>query len=348
MGVLLVSANHSGSGKTSLASALLTQLLADDRRVAYYKPFSTSPGDDPDVSFISETILAVPGNPAVPTPLTLPQNGSNGPLLPDKQAQTIRKALSQLQSTAGVVVIEGPDAVSPDGEPWSLPLDLTGLFECQVLLIFPYTSGLDAQTLQSAAESYSPRLSGLVINGVTSYRQQDVEQGLLAQLRAAGVTVFGAMPEDRVMLGVTVQQISEQLGGRWVQDPVNTAACIDRFLLGGNIMDAGHTYYGRYANQAVIVRAERPDIQMASLMEDTKCLILTGGSEPTEYVKAEALERDVPLLSVSASTMSTAEALASVFERATPYSPNKAERFAQLMRQNLDMEALSDALTTYP
>ena len=346
MGALLVSAHLSGSGKTSLVAALLTQLLAEGRRVAYYKPFSTSPDNDPDISFISETILAGTDGPPVPTPLALPRNGSNGPLLPEEQSQTIRQCLSEIQSTAGVVLIEGPDAVSPDGEPWSLPIDLTDLLACPALLIFPYANGLDFQTVLSAAESFSSGLSGLVINGVTSYRQRDVERGSLAQLRAAGATVFGAIPEDRVMLGVTVQQISEQLGGRWVQDPVNTDACIDRFLLGGNIMDAGHTYYGRYANQAVIVRAERPDIQMASLMEDTKCLVLTGGSEPTDYVKAEALERDVPLISVTGSTLSTAEALASVLERATPYSQTKVERFRLLMRQNLDMEALSAVLTT--
>lgn len=346
MGVLLVSAHRSGSGKTSLVAAILTQMLAEGRRVAYYKPFSTSPDNDPDISFISETILAGTDSPPVPKPLALPRNGSNGPLLPEEQAQTIRQSLSEVQSTAGVVLIEGPDAVSPDGEPWSLPIDLNGLLECPALLIFPYAGGLDFQTVLRAVESFSPGLSGLVINGVTSYRQRDVELGSLAQLRASGTTVFGAIPEDRVMLGVTVQQISEQLGGRWIQDPVNTDACIDRFLLGGNIMDAGHTYYGRYANQAVIVRAERPDIQMACLMEDTKCLVLTGGSEPSDYVKAEAMERDVPLISVTESTLSTAEALAGVLERATPYSQTKVERFGQLMRQNLDMEALSAVLTT--
>ena len=147
------------------------------------------------------------------------------------------------------------------------------------------------------------------------------------------------------MLGITVQQIAEELGGRWVQDPVNTDARIDRFLLGGNIMDSGHTYYGRFANQAVIVRAERPDIQMASLMEDTRCLVLTGGGEPTDYVKAEAFERDVPLISVAGSTLSTAEDLAGVLERATIYSQNKVDRFGQLMRQNLDMDTLSALLT---
>jgi len=91
LGVLLVSAHLSGSGKTSLVAALLTQLLAEGRRVAYYKPFSTSPDNDPDISFISETILAGTDGPPVPTPLALPRNGSNGPLLPEEQSQTIRQ-----------------------------------------------------------------------------------------------------------------------------------------------------------------------------------------------------------------------------------------------------------------
>jgi len=334
LGVLIVS-----------AAALLTQMAAEGQRVAYYKPFSNSPGSDPDVSFISETILAATGGPPVPTPLPLPQNGADGPLLPEAQAETIRQSISEIQGTADVLLIEGPNTVFPNGETWSLPFDLADLLECRALLIFPYSNGLDSQTVLSAAELFSTRLAGLVINGVTSYRHRDVEQGVLPQLRTAGITVFGAVPEDRIMLGVTVQQIAEQLGGRWVQDPVNTEAYVDRFLLGGNIMDSGHTYYGRFANQAVITRAERPDIQMACLMEDTKCLVLTGGAEPTEYVKAEAMERDVPLILVDENTLSTAEALEGLLDRATPYSQSKVDRFGQLMRQNLDMAALSAILT---
>lgn len=255
MGGLLVSAHRSGAGKTSLIAALLTQMSAEGRRVAYYKPFSNSPGSDPDVSFISETVLAGAGSPPVPTPMALPQNSPAAPLLPAAQAQTIRQSLSEIQGTADVVLIETPNTISPSEETWSLPVELAELLDCQALLIFTYSNGLDPQTVLSAVELYSPRLAGLVINGVTSYRKREVEQELLPQLRNAGITVFGAVPEDRGMLGVTVWQIAEQLGGRWVQDAVNTDACVDRFLLGGNIMDSGHTYYGRFANQAVITRA---------------------------------------------------------------------------------------------
>ena len=346
MGVLLVSAHRSVAGKTSLIAALLTQMSAEDRRVAYFKPFSSSPSSDADISFMSETVLAGTGSPPVPTALPLPQDGTASPLLTESQAQSVRQSLAEIQQAADVVLIEAPDTLAPSGDAWSLPSDLADLLESPSLLIFPYSNGLDSQTVLNASEPYSNRLAGVVVNGVTSYRKRDVENGLLAQVRSAGKTVFGAIPEDRTMISVTVQQIADLLGGRWVQDPVNTDVCVDRFLLGGNIMDSGHTYYGRYPNQAVIVRAERPDIQMASLMEDTKCLVLTGGSDPSAYVKAEAMERDVPLISVTGNTMATAESLAGLLDQATTYSRNKVDRFSELMRQNLDMAALSAVLTT--
>lgn len=346
MGVLLVSAHRSGTGKTSLIAALLTQMAANGQRVAYYKPFSASPGIDADISFITETILAGPEGPPVPDSVPLPQVSSGNPLITESQAQSIRQSLSEIQSAADVILIEAPNSLSPTGDAWSLPSDLADLLESSTLLMLPYSTRLDSQTVLNAAEPYSNRLAGIVVNGMTSYRKRDVENGLLSQLRSAGKTVLGAVPEDRIMISVTVQQIADQLGGRWVQDPVNTDACIDRLLLGGNIMDSGKTYYGRYANQAVIVRAERPDIQMASLMEATKCLVLTGGADPTEYVKAEAMERDVPLISVTESTMSIVESLSGLLDRATPYSKNKVDRFVELINQNLDMDALSAFLTT--
>ena len=119
---------------------------------------------------------------------------------------------------------------------------------------------------------------------------------------------------------------------------------MERFLIGGNIMDSGAIYFGRYANQAVITRTERPDIQLACLMEDPRCLVLTGAGEPTEYIKAEALQRDVPLIRVTEGTLSTAESLGGLLDHANAYSTWKIHRFSQLMSQHLDLTTLTAAL----
>ena len=109
-------------------------------------------------------------------------------------------------------------------------------------------------------------------------------------------------------------------------------------------MDSGPSYFGRHSNQAVITRTERPDIQMASFSGDTKCLILTGGAMPTEYIRVEARKHQVPMLLLEGDTLSTAEALSGLIERSAPPTTQKAQRFTELVAQHLDQDALFAAL----
>ncbi len=336
MPTLLVSGFQPGSGKTCFVSALLARLKSEGKRAAYYKPFSLNADNDPDVAFIREHILGGAGLPNVPAPRSLFENASPG----QADLALVRQAVSDLNDATDVVLVEGPDARPGDGVSSSVSSDMAAVLDCPVLLIVRYSDDLDASSVTSACEAYGGRIAGVVINCVPPYRGHTVDQGLAAGIGTAGVQVLGVVPEDRTMITVTVQQLADHLGARWVQEPVNTDAHLDRFLIGGNIMDSGTTYYGRYSNQAVIVRAERPDIQLASLMEDTKCLVLTGGGDPTEYIKAEAMQRDVPLMVVDDTTLDAAEALAGVIDRATPHSLRKVERFRELLDSHLDMGAI--------
>ena len=340
MPTLLVSALQPGSGKTCLIGALLARLKSEGRRVAYYKPLSLNVDDDPDATFIREQLLSGDGLPDVPAPRLLPQEASTDQV----DLALVRQTASDLNAAVDVVLIEGPDAHSDAGFSSPLSSDMAAALDCPTLLLVRYSDKLDAGSVTSACEAYGGRIAGVVINCVPPYRGHTVDRGLASGIRAAGVNLLGAIPEDRTMITVTVQQVADHLGARWVQEPVNTDVHVDRFLIGGNIMDSGTTYFGRYSNQAVIVRAERPDIQLASLMEDTKCLVLTGGGDPTDYIKAEALQRDVPLMAVDDTTLNTAEALSGIIDRATSHSLRKVERFRELLDRHVDMDALAAAL----
>jgi uncharacterized protein len=337
MGIIQFVSDRPGAGKTCLISALLTRLAEAGKRAGYYKPFSSSPEYDPDVFFISQHLL--PGE-NVPQPRPAPRGTSSGPTLTGQ----LSNAVANLNATADTVLVEGPALVGADSQASPLASQLASLLDASVLLMVQYARGLDAAAVTSASEPFSDRLAGVVINSTAKHRRREIGLGLVEKLRSKGLPALGALPEDRAMLAVTVQQIAEHLGGQWVQEPVNTDTCVDRFLIGANIMDSGPTYFGRFPNQAVIIRAERPDLQMACLMCDTKCLILTGGTQPIEYVKVEAMHREVPLILVDSDTLSTAEALEGLLERASPYSLQKVRRFAQLVRQHLDTAALEAIL----
>jgi hypothetical protein len=341
--VLQIVADRPGAGKTSLAGALLVHLAAAGKRVAYYKPLSQTPDQDPDVSFFSGYPLTGADSSQVPSPQAMPAITGARPRLGEPQAGEIRKTVARLKRQCDSLLLESPDLASPDGEASSLPMELSSLIDSRIVLLFRYSADLDAGEVVGAGHPFGDRLAGVMINGVTAYRSGHVNQTLAPALRAQGIPLLGAVGEDRGMLGVTVQQIADSLGGRWAQEPENGDAPVERFLIGGNIMDAGPTYFGRHSNQAVITRASRPDIQMAGLMAGVRCLVLTGGDEPTEYVKAEAIERSVPLILVESNTLETAEALGGLLDQATAHSRQKIQRFLRLMGQSLDLDSLASS-----
>ena len=340
MVVLQIVGNCARAGKTSLAGALLMYLSETSRKAAYFKPFSTDAQEDADVAFFSGYLLddALPRD--IYSPQPLPSGTADRPPQAGAVSSDLPRLIAQLQDQSDLVLVESPDLISPDGAASTLPLDLSSLLDSRVLLLFRYAPQLDADSVAGAAQSFGDRLAGVIINGVTAYRTHHVKDSLANELRDRGVVLLGALPEDRPMLGVTVQQIADYLGGRWVQDPETTEAPIERFLIGGNIMERGTTYFGRYPNQAVVTRGARPDIQMASLMSGVSCLVLTGGDEPSEYVKAEALQRDVPLILVESNTIETVEALGGLLDLANAHSRKKIARFLSLLRNNLDVDTL--------
>ena len=335
MAILFVLSDRKGSGKTCLAMALLSLLRQQGKRGAYYKPFSAAPEADPDVAAVSTGFPDL----EIPPPVSLP-----AALTPELGRQ-VGARVTALQASCDLVLVEGPDLEDHTSLISTLDTDLVAALGARELLLYSYRPGLDADSISPVCGLFGNRLAGVLLNLVTVHRLGEVHRRLIPTLSVRNIPVIGAIPEDRGMLAVTVEQIANHLGGRWVQEPGDISGCVHRFLIGGNIMDSGPSYFGRQSKQAVITRAERPDIQMASFTGDTKCLILTGGAMPTEYIRVEARKHQVPMLLVESDTLSTAEALSGLIERSAPPTTQKAQRFAELVAQHLNQDALFDALS---
>ena len=307
------------SGKTSVSGGLLAWLRDAGRSGAYVKPFSAGGAADADHAFASGA-LADSLDIAVGS---VPNQLSAG-------LAQVTEAIGMLKEEAETVVIEASGGSPVD--------ELAGALNARVLEVHAYSAGQDwAAMVDRAAGRWGNRLAALVVNAVPLYRQ-DAVAGSAAR-SAADVDAF-VIPESRVMIAPTVAQVADHLEAVWTLEPVNAEAPVERFLIGGNIMDSGPTYYGRYANQAVITRAQRPDIQLASMLPQTRCLVLTGPGEPTNYVRAEALERDIPLLQVSTSTIETADALDRLIDSTTAHSLVKVRHYAALLERYVGSEVL--------
>ena len=301
------------SGKTSFAYGLLARLRDAGRSAAYCKPFSPTPDADADHDFAAEVLADALGIAVGPAPR--PLDGD----VPDATAD-----IAELARQYEAVIVEAADG-SPAAE-------LAAAVNARVIEVRAYAPEQDwGVAADEAAGHWGARLDWLVVNAVPQYRLDIVTEGEAESWAEVNALV---VPESRIMLAPTVAQIAEHLDAVWTLDPVNADAIVERYLIGGNIMDNGPTYYGRYDNQAVITRAQRPDIQLASMLPQTRCLVLTGPGEPTEYVKAEARERDIPLLQVFMPTIEAADALDRLIDAATPHRLAKVRHFAALLEQH--------------
>ena len=116
-------------------------------------------------------------------------------------------------------------------------------------------------------------------------------------------------------------------------------------MLGGWFLDHGAYVFGRRENKAVVVRGDRPDLQMAALDTDTVCLILTNGKSPVQYIMHHAQLRQTPLLATQFGTLETMEMLHNIDERVTCSNANKVQYFAELLETYCDVDSLT-ALAT--
>ena len=253
-------------------------------------------------------------------------------------------SLEGLAAGQGTVLVEGPSLVTADGIASSISSELAALLDARVVLIVRYGPGLNVDQVLEACEPFGQRLLGVFINYVTQYRERHIRLELAPAIESRGVKFLGAIPEDRLLSSVTVGQIAQHLDGQWVFGEDGAQELVENFLIGGNIMDRGTTYFGRKEGTTVIVRGDRPDIQLAALSVPVTCLVLTGGHEPIQYVYYQAEQQGVPLFVVQTDTISTAHALDTVLDRSTFHHPRKLERFKELTQVCVDVAAIKAGL----
>ena len=215
--------------------------------------------------------------------------------------------------------------------------------DAKAVVALDYQSSVDAETSAGISECFGENLLGVIVNRVIRHREREVRQSLQAT-ELPNPAVLGIVPEDRLMVSISLNQVAQALGGEWVWGQEQGANLVERYLIGGNLMDQGDTYFNRLDGKAVIVRGDRPDIQLSSLTGPMVGLINTGGHKPVEYVLHEVEQLDVPLMVTPHRTEAAVEALGAAIDGANAHHPQKIARFLQLLEQHCNIDATLQGL----
>ena len=182
-------------------------------------------------------------------------------------------------------------------------------------------------------------LQWIIYNKIPKYRSTYIKSKIEPKLNKQNINILAEIPEIRTLNAITVDQIKNYLKAEYiVQTEEDTL--IENFLIGTPAMDSGKEYYNSQTNPAVIVRADRPDIQMAALYHDVSWLIVTGDSIPADYSIYEAQERVIPIIAVKSNTIETAKNINKILDISNPYHNLKIEKLSKLISDQIDIKQL--------
>lgn len=335
MGALLITSLYQGAGSSAFCAGLARLTDSESSLPFLCKPIritkqTATDSIDPDVSFFSHlTNTTHPKSWPLSMGITEARQG-----LTSSMKKSVLSDFKSIDNTKKI--IEGPPIVNSQGQSVPLSLDLANSLDARIIVLIKYETELNMEKCIASLKTLGDRLFGVVLNAVPLYRDHTADSYLIPMIESEGIAVLGKIPESRYMLSVTVSQLVQHLKGTFLSGSESQDNLVSHVMIGGLFLGSGIDHFARYDNKAVVVRGDRPDIQMAALATPTKCLILTGGRHPIEYVMYEALEEGVPIAIVDKDTLETMKDLGTLFRNTSVHHPDKANCYAELLAKAID------------
>ncbi|MBI2288251.1 MAG: phosphotransacetylase family protein [Chloroflexi bacterium] len=323
MVALYLTSLENGNGKTTVGAGLGKHWLDKGKKVGYFKPIladSKQPAArdaDSDVAFIKQLF-------ALKEPLDL-----ISPVFSNESnlKTHIKEAYAKVSAGKDVVIIEG---LAGSGQ---ASRSIVEALDARVIIVAVYSK----EPLKINDRDFGKNLLGIVWNKVPRNRLEQVRT-------QTALPILGILPEDRTLFAPTVGELAEHLHGEFLTGADKTDQLVENFMLGAHIVDHGPDYFGIKANKAVILRGERPDMQLAALETSTSCLVLTDNQAPTLHVRIRADEKKVPLI-LTRDSINTVAASVEGLPGTTRFNqPAKLPRLSQIMEQHFDFATVDKTL----
>ncbi|MBN1161990.1 MAG: phosphotransacetylase family protein [Dehalococcoidales bacterium] len=233
--------------------------------------------------------------------------------------------------------VKGMDIVLAEAKTGKELAEKAKKLKARVILVEAYAG----QPKKSASpyKALGESLAGIIVNKVPQCLLENAKEEAAAKYGAEGVKVLGVIPEDRVLLAITVGELAECIGGKILNHAEKSGDLVENYMMGAMVVGSGLDYFGRKKNKAVIIRGERLDMQLAALETPTSCLVLSGSSQPPAYgVLYRAENRGIPVIT----TGTTINDIIKIIEDKLPNTglsyEKKLAKMAETVKQNLDIK----------
>jgi hypothetical protein len=352
MAALYVTSTQTFSGKSAFCVGIALQLRRDGFKIGYMKPLITGVRlaaglTDEDAEFFQNSFgLSEPLEDMIPVglgPRTV-QAILEGVDRTDYPAK-LRAAYGRISAGCDVVIMEGGCNLQ-EGFLVDLPAPrVASMLSAKVLVVVKYSDELQVlEDVLGARPLLGDLLIGAVLNAIPRQQMPFVQETVKPALEARGIPVLAVLPQERLLLSVSVGDLVEFLSGKVLCCTDKMDELVEHLMVGAMGVDSALSYFRRKPNKAVITGGDRPDIQLAALETSTKCVILTGNLRPSPIILARAEEVGVPMIVVLHDTITTVEVIERFFGKTRFHLEKKVHRFEEMLGDRFDFGRLYDAL----
>jgi uncharacterized protein len=330
---LYITSPSANSGKTMLSAGLGKYWLNNGKKVGYLKLVPGGSGDNSginkDAAFIKK-IFNLPD--AVETLFTAAEAKGPG----------FRQAVETLSADKDIVIIEGLELKAS--------VEIIEALSARVLIVHDYA--LPFSSSAAAYQKLGNRLLGLVLNKVPARKMALDKESLFKDASSLGIPVAGLVPEDRLLMTISVEDLAQALQGKILNNPEKSSDLIENIMMGSSTFDRGAAYYNRKDNKAVILWGERPgyrkpvvaNLQSAALQTSVRCLVISANGEPIPAVSQKVQEKQIPVISAPGTLPSLISALENAMGNLKFGQEQKLPRLEVILGGNLNLKLLSTDL----
>ncbi len=230
----------------------------------------------------------------------------------DANAEADRRTFRSLSSGSNGTILE-----LPAGDPSAALKERDG---ARVLIVA--TPGMTAEAA-AMAKAAGEALAGVVLNRARASGAQPADIG--------GVAPLAVIPADRQLAAPGLDAVVEALKADALNLGETGPRSLGRLVIASIAADPGQGYFDRTRADSVIVRSDKPDLQLAAINAGAQCLIVTGDLPVLSYVRDRVAEDETPFLRTGLDTKGAVEAVEALYG-ATPFTTD-AEKLNRLDEQ---------------
>ena len=349
---LYIGSTSGYAGKNMIALALGMKFQKDGLEVGYMKPVGAMPAKaeeklgDEDAFFL-QSVLGLEEDPAQVTPVVVTHDfkinalagGCESPL------PKIKAAYDQLAAGKDMMIVGGSGSFLHSGKYCGVdgPTIVKEL-GLSTILVDRYGKDINYDYLMSAKEELGDSLLGVLFNDVPAEMRDEVENVITPFLENNGVKVLGIIPPDPIMQSITIQDLSDRLGGKIVSVSSKADKIVENFLIGTMQVENFMTHFKKHPHAAIIVGGDRSDVQLVALEGGAPCLVLTGNLYPNDIILSRSEVLGVPIIIVRDDTYTVAKKMENILKSHKLRDIVKINQATQIINTNVDVPALKTAL----